>query len=94
MKLWELRGRLDVGPWQTLGAKITGFIVRAEDEEQARRLARDEASAESGYVWIENQFSTCTELLAEGDAGVLMSDFVPEHADDFNAKSQDATIRK
>ena len=42
MKLWELRGRLDVGPWRTLGAKITGFIVRAEDEEQARRLARDE----------------------------------------------------
>ena len=30
----------------------------------------------------------------EADAGVLMADFVPEHADDFNAKSQDATIRK
>lgn len=94
MRLWHLRGRLDEGPWNTLKDNVVGFIVRAEDEEQARRLARDEAGGEDGYVWMESQFSTCTELLAAGDAAVVMADLVRPQADGFDAKTQDATIRK
>lgn len=94
MKLWHLQGRLDEGPWHTAQDKVVGFIVRAEDEAQARRLARDDAGSEDGYVWIESKFSTCTELLADGDARVLMADLMGPQADGFDVKTQDATIRK
>ena len=73
--------------------KVVGFIVRADSEEQARRLARDEAGDEGGYVWIENQFSTCTELLADGHACVVMANFVAPDGDGFSTGSGD-TIRK
>jgi len=94
VKLWHLQGRLDEGPWHTTQDKVVGFIVRANDEEQARRLACDEAGGEDGYVWIEDKFSTCTELLADGDARVLMANLAGPQADGFDVKTQDATIRK
>jgi len=93
MRLWHLKGRLDAGPWETRQAKVVGFIVRAETEAQARRLARDEAGGEDGYVWIEERFSACEELPSDGEAGVLMADFVPAQGGSFDTPSDD-TIRK
>ena len=91
MKLWILRPveGLDKNdnPWEPWYDKAFGFVVRAETEEEARQLAMKEAGGEisiwapgSGKLtdipaWTHAEYSTCVELLAEGDAGVVMQDF-------------------
>ena len=72
MKLWELRPAGTPAP-----DTVIGFVVRAETETAARMLAREEAGAEGGFVWLDDKLSTCVELLAEGDAGVIVADFDP-----------------
>ena len=52
---------------------MTGCIVRAETAGTARKIAREEAGAEGG--WLDAELTTCVELTPEGDAGVVMVDF-------------------
>ena len=87
MKLWILRPveGLDKNdnPWKSWYDKAFGFVVRAEMEEEARDFAHDEAGDENlggkttntTQPWKDARYSTCTELLPDGEAGVVMQDF-------------------
>lgn len=91
MKLWLMRPvkGLDKNdnPWEPWYDKAFGFVVRAETEEEARDFAHAEAGAENRgqflgektantkMPWKDARYSTCTELLPDGESGVVMQDF-------------------
>lgn len=83
MKLWILRPveGLDKkdNPWEPWYDKAFGFVVRAETEDEAgdENLGKflSAKTANTNQPWKEAKYSTCTELLAEGEAGVVMQDF-------------------
>jgi hypothetical protein len=87
MKLWLLRpippGLTDDDPWDPWYDKAFGFVVRAETEEQARAFAHDnagdenrEAKANTKEPWKNAKYSSCVELTADGDAEVVIKDFM------------------
>jgi hypothetical protein len=73
MYLWELRS---IGT--PMPDTVLGFIVRAETAAAARKLAREKAGDEGGYIWLNGEQSTCVELLPDGDPCVVMADFNAE----------------
>lgn len=89
MKLWLLEARKGLpdgdNPWERWYSTITSFVIRAETEMDARRLAtengRDEVEEFTivGYIataaWSDAKYSTCVELVADGDEGVILSDY-------------------
>jgi hypothetical protein len=91
MKLWLLRpidGLVNGdSPWEPWYDKAFGFVVRAETEAEARDMANAEAgdenrgsflgqkTADTNEPWKSAKYSTCTELLPEGAAEVVMQDF-------------------
>lgn len=91
MKLWILRPveNLPIGdnPWEPWYDKCFCFVVRSETEEEARKLAHENAGdenrgefqgekiADTKSPWLDAKYSTCVELTAEGDTGVVLSDF-------------------
>ncbi len=79
MKLWLLRPRRgDFNPvndhWEPWFEKAFGLVVRAETEQDARRFAR-EMRGETGKIWQDDRYTTCDELKAEGEPGVLLVDW-------------------
>jgi len=83
MKIWHLSAsNLDYWALQTLpwnrGATANEFVVIAECEAQARALAcisADEAENQSSAhqsPWLYPRLTSCTELLASGDARVIL----------------------
>lgn len=90
MKLWLLKNKdkLSKGddPWEPWYDKCFGFVVRAETEEQARAHAHENAgeenrgrflnkiTANTNEPWINPKYSTCVELLNDGDAGIVIFD--------------------
>ncbi|MBE3040275.1 MAG: hypothetical protein IMZ62_15875 [Chloroflexi bacterium] len=87
MRLWILRPREfpfgnQENPWDPWYDRAFGFLVRAEDEQEARKLADEEAGDEKDLYqfpdrqpWTDSKYSTCDELLSDGVAEVLMQDF-------------------
>ena len=91
MKLWILRPRgglnKDDNPWEPWFDKAFGFVVRAPTEVDARRLASMRAGNEcqrvidcyAGFApvpaWTDPKYSTCAELLPDGEAEIIMRDF-------------------
>ena len=75
MKLWILRPIKENELWEPWYDKAFGHIVRAEDETTARELAAEENGNEGKAAWLSNGSSTCVELSAVGEAGVVMTDF-------------------
>lgn len=91
MKLWILRPvdglPKNDNPWNPWFDKSFGFVVRAETEAEARDMAHAEAGDENRDIflgsktsytigpWKNAKYSTCTELLPDGAAGVVMMDF-------------------
>jgi hypothetical protein len=91
MKLWLLRPvdglAKNDDPWEPWYDKAFGFVVRAETEAEARALAHAEAGdenrglflrariADTAQPWMDAKYSTCTELLPEGAAELVMKDF-------------------
>ena len=90
MKLWILRpvdGLADGNnPWDPWFDKCFGFVVRAETEADARQFAH-EGAGEENYgpsiftrtpatksPWLDPAYSTCDELLSEGEAGIVIED--------------------
>jgi hypothetical protein len=84
MKIWLLKNREDLpekeadNPWYPWYDKIFGQVVRAETEQQARQIATeqaaDEAKGEFKDAWLNSQYSTCVELSADGEPGVILRD--------------------
>ncbi len=88
MKIWLLRPVKDLpkgdNPWERWYEKSFGFVVRAMNEEDARELAHKNAGNENDpefgatvlkSPWKNPKYSTCVELLADGEAGVVMNDY-------------------
>lgn len=76
MKLWLLRPISDEhSVWVPWYDKTFGFVVRAEDEDSARKYAAEEAGYEGGDVWLDPNFTTCEELTPEGDPGIVIEDY-------------------
>lgn len=78
MKLWLLkpnnnRDSLD-NPWLFTNIVCMGVIVRAEDENSARSYAVKIAANEGAKAWMLPGYSTCEELEAAGEPGVIMWD--------------------
>ena len=74
MKLWHLQ-------------RLPGFdadydenqalVVRAIDAKSARKLAIDSANnVNEVEVWADSTKTACVELLAEGEQGVIVRDFM------------------
>lgn len=81
MKLYLLRpidendvGSLD-NPWEPWYDKAFGFVVRAKDEETARKLASEKCGDEKANAWLDAKYSTCDELTSNGEAKVVIRDF-------------------
>jgi len=86
VKLWILQPIEDhpSGNWSPWFDKAFGFVVRADSESEARNFADMESGDENGRnwsrrdvmnPWLDPETSTCVELTASGDAGVVMKDF-------------------
>ncbi len=90
MKLWILRPREDIklndNPWEPWYDKTFGFVVRAENEQKARELANENGGDENRgefmrtkiantiTPWLDPDYSTCIELMPDGDEGLVMQD--------------------
>jgi hypothetical protein len=76
-------------PWEPPFDKTFGILVRAETEADARRLANEKAGYEgrgvylslgvdedevAEDVWLDEKWTTCRELEAEGEPGVILVD--------------------
>jgi hypothetical protein len=91
VKIWLLRPRNDLpvtdNPWDPWYDKAFGFVVIAASEAQARELAMvdagdekrgefmSEKTANTKTPWLDEQYSTCVELTADGDERVVIRDF-------------------
>lgn len=86
MKLWLLRpNKYDFAvdeltyiqgtAWDPWFDKAFGFVVRAKNENEARIRAQEQAGDEGDAVWLSSEFSTCTELTADGEPAVVIRDF-------------------
>ena len=83
MKLWLLRPIKDgnINPWTGDYDKCHGSVVRAESEAEARTIASDlkhtgDEVRDFGDVWLESAYSSCEELTVEGDAKLIIQDFL------------------
>ena len=91
MKLYILRP-IDENcnsPWRPWYDKVFGFVVRAESEEAARKIADKHAGAEntrwanssnkttleSIHPWLSSEYSSCDVLTNEGSKGLVIRDF-------------------
>ena len=90
MKLWILRplDNLpgDDNPWEPWYDKAFGFVVRAETEADARKLAHENAGdenrgeflqreiAKTKSPWLDGRYSSCVELTADGPTEVILED--------------------
>ena len=83
MKLWLLRPidntSINDNPWEPWYDKAFGFVIRAENEQEARELTDAEAGDEKHYngkrTWLEPKYATCVELTAEGESGIIIKDY-------------------
>lgn len=80
MKLWLIRPNknrdLQDNPfkWSCGKSVCMGVIVRADDEESARNYAVKIHANEGAKAWILPEYTTCEELEAAGEPGVIMWD--------------------
>lgn len=51
-----------------------GMIVRAASERSARSIAAENCAEEGEEAWLNSDYSTCIELVPEGNASVIMVD--------------------
>lgn len=81
MRLWLLERRDDrpaePDPWAPQWDTATGVVVRAETEAQARSLAdscRTDENMRGIRPWLLDQYTSCTELTADGEPEILLID--------------------
>lgn len=82
MKLWLLQPRNlpkdeAKNPWEPWYDKTLGFVVRAETEQDARQIADENGMEENRggkHPWLDAALSTCEELTADGEPGMILED--------------------
>lgn len=52
-----------------------GFVIRADDEAEARLMASKASGDEGADVWLSRAESHCEELLQSGEPGIILTDF-------------------
>lgn len=80
MKLWWLESIDIAGSPHKTHDCITFFVVRAADEENARKLAATQAKDETPECWLNPKWSICEEYTfptAEGEPDIVWSEFYP-----------------
>ncbi len=92
MKLWLLKNKeLDHLNWESWFDKAFGFVIRAETEDQARKIAQENGGDEvrsrlfpngvtgetvvCNNAWLSSEYSTCEELTSKGECGMILIDF-------------------
>ena len=91
MKLYELRPakslKINDDPWNPWYDKCFGFVIRAENEIEARKMAHENAGDENNNMflgakisdtnspWIDPKYSTCEELKQDGESCIIIEDF-------------------
>lgn len=70
MKLYHIK-RLD----RVYYDEFDSFVVRAEDETAARKLAASKEDIDSKESWLDERLSDCTELTSEGDATIILGSY-------------------
>lgn len=91
MELWLLRPAKNLhyndNPWEPWYNKSFGFVVRAENEQEAREMANSEAGNENRgkflgrkiagtkTPWLDSRYSTCIKLTKKGKKGIIIEDF-------------------
>jgi hypothetical protein len=76
VKLWILTAKPGRPEWADPWDKARGFVVRAENEYQARSIAAARCGYEGRDAWLDPTASTCKELTPEGEAGLVLRDFL------------------
>ena len=68
----------EINPWSGSYDMMLGFVVRAETEVKARAIAHEGGDLEIHHgakdAWTSALYSTCEELLAKGEAGLILED--------------------
>ena len=75
-------------PWDPYwDGKNHGFVIRAENETQARAIAHENAYGENDNIWLgkkianttepwlDPKYSTCRELTTDGEVGIIMANY-------------------
>lgn len=82
MQLYLLKPRKiishNINPWSPWYDKAFGFVIRAENEEQARKIADENAGDENyggEHPWLNSKQSTCVLLTNEGKQELVLRDF-------------------
>lgn len=76
MKLWLLipiNG--NEKPWIPWYDKAFGFVVRADTEFAARKIASEFSGDEGKTAWLSESLSQCAELHSEGQEGLIIREF-------------------
>jgi hypothetical protein len=74
-----------LNPWCPWYNKTFGLVVRAADENEARRLADEldgpirpqhlpSISDDMAHPWLHPKWSTCVQILPDGDSEVILTD--------------------
>jgi hypothetical protein len=65
-------------PWlRELGSPAAmGFVVRAETEQEARKLTANCATVEGKEAWLSSAFSECVRVIPDGPEMVIMSQVI------------------
>ncbi len=71
MHLWHLKLEMKNAPeWDV----VREMVVRAADEQAARRLACLNHGRETADAWLSADMTSCVELAASGEPGVILVD--------------------
>lgn len=75
-KLYILKPKenLENSPWEPWYDKAFGFVVRAKDSNEARKIASENAGGEHSGAW-GSKYSTCKELSVKGKSELIIRDF-------------------
>lgn len=77
----------DDNPWEPWYDKCFGFVIRAINEKEARKIAQANAGDEkrgeflnkktsnTTLPWLDEKYSMCTILLKTGESEIILSDF-------------------
>ena len=71
MKLWLLRPKKNIPFFDV----VEGFVIRAETERNARKMASKACGDEGPGLWKLKTLSTCVELTSNGPEEIIVRNF-------------------
>lgn len=62
-------------PFYSIYDCANGFVIEAETEQEARKIASDAHGDEGANAWLDPKWTYCNELKPDGEPGIWMRDF-------------------